>query len=608
MSDLLSIEKISPKKWIIAKHALYSESKRVVDWTELLPREKGTKHQREQLRKSAREFFYCWTMYMEGYTKKLSPATVQLMYTRLKTFILWMTSRDIWKFSSLTEAELLDFLRSRKAAKRSNNFDEVKNSPSKSILKNYITMFSLMWSFRESYTSPINFNAKWSAAFDEILLFAQPRKRWEPIENTSAIGLLSKACSKVETFGQLDTILRTIWAGSRALVGKTKYQRRTIVEILLKSSMLQYASSFSAEETVPTANCERPINEYIKELVGVSLIIILFFTGMRISEVLSLTTNCLIERVHSNGQRFWYLRGIAAKKGGVERLWVVPDIVVKVVQFQEDLFNRIRIFHRVNHLFLARIWWTSRLTGKTRPQALCAASASRLLKETINDIYEINFGLSLKFHPHRARKTFAKFVVLRDKSSLESMAHHYGHIYAATLDSQYVGNDFDLGELIREEDAIELRRGLLDLLSSTNLAGKAGERIVSLRNDQFSEIFKGKLSLETLVERMIRGGVVLAPCDWGYCVYSKDLSLCGGSRSGPDPVRRAPTVCASCSNFAVADRHVSWWERRHSDAENFLANTNISAQTRRIVEEQKQKSRMVLSTLVRGKGACNVDE
>lgn len=601
MSTLLSVRKLGPKKWVLASHPLYRDDYLTISWLQFLPVGVGTKHQREYLRKSARQFFSQWVSYMEGGKKRISPSTVRIMFTRLKTFTLWMISQEIWRFSSLSQGNLNEFLLSRNSTIHRDS--AAKQGVSKSVTKSYITMLSLMWSFRGNYHSPIRFDASRSIEFDDIMLSARPRQRWMPVEISTAVSLLRTACGRMDNRLSLEETALKLWHGSRGLVGKTSWQRRASIEVLVKDAELEYAGASDVTYgTYTERGVPMDISDVFKEFVGVCLIVILFFSGMRISEALSLRSDCLVQRLHSNGKRFWYLRGIAAKKGGVERLWVVPGVVVEFVQLLEKIFRNIRELYKVENLFLARIWRTSQITGKLKPRPLGTGSAAYLLKQTIHRIYTADPNLSKQFHPHRARKTFAKFVVLRDKSSLESIAHHYGHIYAATLDSQYVGNDFNLEELIHEEDAVELRRGLLELLSSDNLGGKAGERLADLRNDQTSEIFKGKISLESLVDRMIKGGVILAPCDWGFCVYARDLSLCGGNQSGPDLVQRAPTICASCSNFAVTDRHIPWWERRVSDAEDFLQHKSISAQTRRLVEDQMQKSRLILTKLIRRGG------
>jgi hypothetical protein len=199
-----------------------------------------------------------------------------------------------------------------------------------------------------------------------------------------------------------------------------------------------------------------------------------------------------------------------------------------------------------------------------------------------------------------ARKTFARFVVMRDKTALQSLAYHYGHVHSSVTDGAYVGADIGLAKLIREEDRADLAEALMDLLSSGAVGGRAGKNIAQI-SEQASggkALFRGKRGLDAAVGKLIDSGIRLAPCDWGYCVYSKAMSACGGDETGPNLVQRAPDVCASCANFSVTERHRPYWNERAKRDEEFLERQGLPDQTKHIVRARLARSREVLVSLV----------
>lgn len=193
------------------------------------------------------------------------------------------------------------------------------------------------------------------------------------------------------------------------------------------------------------------------------------------------------------------------------------------------------------------------------------------------------------------RRLYVPFAVL--KYALEALAQHYGHLYTALLDRVYVGSDIELQKLIDKESQAEIAAGLSDLLTANRVAGKAGDAMQSLQATYRSK-FRGKKALVSMVKKLIADGVTLAPCDWGYCVYSPDQSACRGDERGPNPIRREPNTCSTCANFAATERHRTWWEDRATREEAFLENTSLPTQSRSISEERLAKTKAVLRSLI----------
>jgi hypothetical protein len=119
---------------------------------------------------------------------------------------------------------------------------------------------------------------------------------------------------------------------------------------------------------------------------------------------------------------------------------------------------------------------------------------------------------------------------------------------------------------------------------------------MKLKDEQIAK-FKGKRGTSTLVDKLINDGVQLAPCDWGYCVYSQALSSCLGDAKGPNESRRSPDVCSGCANFAVTEKHRGWWEARFTRDEKFLLQEELPEQTVVWVRERKTRTAKILAGL-----------
>ena len=85
---------------------------------------------------------------------------------------------------------------------------------------------------------------------------------------------------------------------------------------------------------------------------------------------------------------------------------------------------------------------------------------------------------------------------------------------------------------------------------------------------------------------LVDAGLTLGVCDWGFCVYRQEHSACLGSFSAPNPVRREPSTCARCRNFAVGPQHRTYWEEQARRHEALLNEPSLPTQTLKIARER----------------------
>jgi integrase len=352
---------------------------------------------------------------------------------------------------------------------------------------------------------------------------------------------------------------------------------------------------------MPNSEPRHVINVATRMADGAAITIILFLVGVRVRELTSLDAGCVSEQTDTNANIEYVLDGVAGKSNGRRRSWAITSPVKDAIQYLESAHKSSRIFWGESALFVQAAHGRSLPGKRWSIKRIAPALISNRLRFFARAAFREPIPVSVRIHPHSARKTFAHFVVMRDKNSLESLAHHFGHIHRSITDASYIGTDIELEKLLNEESRKDLAQGLSDILRSKQIGGKGAKQFSELRHSVSNdERFRGKKALVQLVDRLIQSGIQLAPCDWGYCLYSQATSACHGTRSQPNELRRTAQTCSTCLNFAVTERHRKWWETRYDRDQSFLTNgLNLPEQTIRFVSDRNRETLKVLEDLNR---------
>jgi hypothetical protein len=104
-SDFIRIYR---NRWVIQPSSLRPGLTLEIEWTELLPADIGSKHQRNYLVKSSKGLLHAWIN--SARRGRLSGGTLQNIYSKLKRLTRWMVERDLWRFSELTDEAITSFL------------------------------------------------------------------------------------------------------------------------------------------------------------------------------------------------------------------------------------------------------------------------------------------------------------------------------------------------------------------------------------------------------------------------------------------------------------------------------------------------------------------
>ncbi len=583
-------------RWRFQSGRLHRDRERDIDWKTLLLPNAGSRHQRSYLLNSSKGLLLALIDTATCKGDLPASGTVFGWLSLIRRLVHSMMHRDVWLFADLKPDDMLDFLSAMRAA------DGVSPASRRTVWQ-AARLFMRMWDLRALYAGSLGFNPH---AFEiEIRQIAARGAvgRWRPMAEDRALQLVRSAIEWIEEFGDYAAALvhaRCRLQPSLRLLTKHAIEKRwktfnAAVEIDPRLSRAR------AILTMPQEHTSLVVNRLIRLTEGACVVVILFLTGIRSSELARLDVDCLREESRPDGRIDQFLAGVAAKRAGEAKRWVICDPVPKMIDQLRAMYHDMRKECGECALLLRRSGVLPS-GGPAGRQSLAwdGHDVTKRLQAFARHQDRREQRPVARLHPHQARKTFAQFVVLRDKSALGSLAYHFGHVYESVTDGSYVGHDIELAKLISAENRQELARCLTDLLSMRAVGGKAGAALSLQRRALLeSDAFSGKRAVAQMVERLIDQGIDLAPCSWGYCVYAKTLSACRGDDKGPNAVRRAPDVCATCANFAVTERHRAWWEERVRRDEAFLQRRELPAQTVAVVKRRLEHACTVLQGLNR---------
>ena len=576
-------------KWVIgSSRPGLRDSDVVLDWN-LLVREnsKLTPAARTRLIETCKEYIASLMIDPPPGTQPLSFLTVRNEYFRLRVLVSWMVTNEFSKFSQLDSATIEEFLNqyANREAGRCRTIKAV-GQLALAIYRLYLQRYKLKDSIKEH---PFRGRRPREAA---ARIGKKQLGTWKALSDDVAVSLIGGALEMIAK--PADDLLEHRNTYGRALEaaragGKTRTQARKAAIAAVK----EFKFSVLPGETEPWFS-ESPVSiaelaKLNRHLMSACAVVILYLCGTRVSEMLQLGPKSLTWIKHSDGRSYPYIEGTLAKSGGRNHRWVVSDDVKRAIDVMERLSAPFREKTGIDNYWV-RIsgngLWPTSLTRRTA----CIYSTQSL--NTRLGAFGKYLGIKkVRLHSHRGRKTFTRFIVRRDTLGLHALSQHLGHLHWLITDRNYAGTDFELSEMVREEDQEDLRRSLEDLISSPKRKGK-GLGNLGLASEQFR--FPGRIAVRKQVDEYIASGVNLAPCHWGYCVYRQDTSSCRGSSVAPNPSNRTPGTCARCQNFCVTEKHVPWWEERKRVTEEALGRRGVHEQARAVLKQRLYECDFVL--------------
>ena len=289
-------------------------------------------------------------------------------------------------------------------------------------------------------------------------------------------------------------------------------------------------------------------NEYvIRMLNSICYFTIGLYTGMRVSEMLSLKKNCY--EIDENN------------------VVILNSTLFKIVENNEGRPEKWGCgLNNENNYAIKAIKILSKITPNeyedlffTYPNKKLKIIQSYQINKFLNeliDFCEVDWNIST----HQLRKTFAKLIGITDKTCLVALKEHFKHASLAMTD-YYVGTSYELIGMINEEKQLEITEGLDSILSSNKLAGKLGEKISKINMK-----FRGNVEARNnYIEELINNSdLVVVPHEYGFCIYQPEQAKCKGENKNI-----GLNTCTKCNNFAVSEKHKVFWVNRIEQYKTF---------------------------------------
>ncbi|MGF6880257.1 hypothetical protein [Paraburkholderia sp. MM5477-R1] len=531
-----------------------------------------------------------------GLPQRTSTVAGYFMY--LRTLVRWMDKEGFRRFADLDATALMQYQRSLTARLRTD-----KQVIAPTTVQKYLYLLDYMYRFRHRLDDTLQVGPFPGQTPGDVARVHEPDRRRLPYTPEHvAIPLVQGA---IECLNHAPVILcaREIYADSAA--GSQQENLRPEAVSARATLALRKWQTSSPVELIPPLQSTIDLDLRIELLYAACFVGISYLVGLRLSEILHLQAGCVEHRKsptigsESTAVIVGSIFKREAQYHGRRHERIAPPVAVQAVGILEALSAPHRQRSGRGDLWLRRLEHGITEWQRDYPGRLSIPRGDRIcrLLMRFSDWLHLpeHDGRPWRLTTHQGRKTFSRFVALRDRSALYALAQQLGHRERAVTDTSYAGNDHRLNDEIESAVLDQSVNAWEHMLSSPTLGGLAGAEIVARRPR-----FRGatlKQDIQSYARMLVDAGLVLGVCDWGFCVYREEHSACLGNASGPNPVRREPSTCARCRNFSVSTQHRSYWDSQLSRNEELLNEPALPAQTLRIVRQRITEARAIITAI-----------
>jgi len=527
--------------------------------------------------------------------------SVQIYFIQLRLLVRWMAQEGLTRFADFDSAAVLSF-RCSIANRRRRDGQRVAPSTA----ERSVRLLLYLYHYRSEVGDGLTIDPCPGQAAHTLVGTRETECGTLPYTPDSvAVPLVQGAIEFLETAAIALLCARERYATAYRRARQQGYQRKACRRTATRT--LQAHPIWTAHGTL-TLDSPADLGELVDVLYSACFVVISYLVGPRVSEILALRAGCVrpLDTARPSG-----LAAAAVIVGSIFKLepdyhgraheWVAPPPALYAISVLEALSEPHRRRTGRQDLWLrprnrrlgASEWipdsawplWTAS-TGRIN---LGLARLSAWLGLPTHE------GKSWKLSSHQGRKTFARFVALRDRTGLFALAQHLGHRDRTVTDAGYVGTDYALAQDIDAHILEESVSAWEHMLSAPALGGRAGVEILAKRPR-----FRGarmKQDLRSFARVLVEAGLTLGVCDWGFCIYRQEHSACLGNASGPNPIYREPSTCARCRNFVVSAKHRSYWQEQARRHQALLNEPALPRQTLKIARERLREAFAVLRAI-----------
>lgn len=495
--------------------------------------------------------------------------------------------------------------------------DEESEKKSEGRAKKIVTYIYRLWEYGVALTEPIP-----SIPFGKPLkkLFKPSARGTGGIENKTPVipepvygPMMTAALDYVLEYSQ--TIieswreLQSLWTTELAPLTLSNKQKQTKLSNAAKQT-------FAGKKVPWRTNAWRSHGDLYRELQqlrSACTIIILAYSGIRASELLSLEAGCCIDDDGPDGHNMHYINTIVHKHrgNGTRDTWVVIDEVVKSIGILETLTehvrtatndNRLMITDGTNSFFNVQKDFTgAEITEFTSDAVIFQIQSFRdycnknLSRPPIPDWTDKTGKLKpWQFNMRQFRRTLARYIARQPFGVIAGMLQ-YKHVEVAIFEG-YAGSEPDWNKLLEQEKvlaSVDILDELAIDLSQGAIAGEFGIRL----KEEFVTEFRGRAEdfpPSQIAKWLANSKKALFVGKFNFCFFDPMKALCTLETKQKDKPVLNFCQPEHCGNACITKRHAPIWEAQLKQAEECAEHPKTSEFQRHALREEVNQLRAVV--------------
>lgn len=517
--------------------------------------------QYDVLRETFKELIYSMASSPKG--KLPSTATLKARYTDTRFFMKWLISKNIYGLPFLKPADTNEYIL------------QVRNEDVHPMTKiGRVDVLKYLWQHRKNISEQIGFDplmGKSPQTLVDVTWQDKQDNRYEFIPDDLAQKLIRSCVKFIRERGV--EVAVAVQARDAANLDQIKYGKSKANRNRSKREALKATGLTNADVTTLS-----------RQLLACCYTIINFFTGLRASEMLSLSPNRIIKE-----DGITWVLGRQHKIEQKQRRWMAPAVVFEAHHLAKSLTQIMReaIDYEIektmdpadegslqalkNELFLT---WSSRRQHGYKfayaPQvANIKGSIHPWMKEIVN-IFGIvdESGSPWGLHPHQFRKSFVRFMC-SNAMNIRYLQEHMGH-KSLDMTAWYDSDDVELTDEIIEQ-LREFKYGKLDAIFRNNqkVTGAGADKILSERRDYFVGIASIK-SKDAFI-RDLADDMSLRSTGHSWCMGDSSNGNCTGVIGCMTDI----SMTQKCPSALITEEHLPAWEAIKARNEKLLLSDDI---------------------------------
>lgn len=358
------------------------------------------------------------------------------------------------------------------------------------------------------------------------------------------------------------------------------------------------------------------VSRELYQLRNACVIVILAYSGIRDSELLSIEFGCCVHDVALDGRIVYYLNTLLHKhkKGGVRDSWIIIAEVVKAVELLEILTIQIRAESSGKKLLITDGQKGQFSVNKKYNNALFSEFNSgsiiyqiNCFRDHCNDNLNRNSipdwintdGVSMPWHfnARQFRRTLAHHIARQPFGVIAGMLQ-YKHVEVSMFEG-YAGSEPSWNKLLEDEQvlsSVDILDEIAIDLSSGNVSGELGRKL----QNEFNSEFLGRAEdypPSQIAKWLASSNKALFVGKFNFCFFDPGRALC--TVNFMEKNRPVLNFCqpGNCANACITKRHATLWQSQLSQAEEFLVHPSTSETSKKLIKIEIASLRSIVSTL-----------